>query len=136
MKLEGLSGHLKSNKDPSQIMYPPGNKAEFKGTDRLERLEMWEYLRNVSSCAPWKSPEEFLIIPSKPMKLATSLNDKNQYIKQLNQTARYHEFISNRQPQIYDDFWHNQKYIHFISKPSLGLRLLQPFYTFIYFQNN
>ena len=135
MKLEGLTGHLKSNKDPTQTMFPPGKKAEFKGTDRLERIAMWDYLRNVSSCPTWKSPEEFLVIPSKPMKLETTNSDEHKYIKKLNTTFRYRDFESTRHPQLYDDYWHNQKYIHFISKPSLGLRLLQPFYTFIYFES-
>lgn len=135
MQLEGITGHLKSNKMPYSILYPPKNKTEFKGTDRIERNLMWDYLRNVSSCPLWKSPEEFIIIPSQPMKLETSLQFKNNFIKNENRTKRYKNFVSLRKPQLYDDYWHHQKFIHFISKPSANLRLLQPWYTFLYFQD-
>jgi hypothetical protein len=47
LQREALTGHLG--------MYPPGNKTTFQGMDRADRLLMWDYLRNVSTCPKWKS---------------------------------------------------------------------------------
>lgn len=37
--------------------------------------------------------------------------------------------------RYYDDGLQQQRYIHFISKPALDLRLLEHFYTFLHFQD-
>ena len=59
MRREALTGHLTRRRDgegrPPEVLYPPGNKSVFDGTDREDRLRMWGYLRNVSACPPWKS---------------------------------------------------------------------------------
>jgi hypothetical protein len=36
---------------------------------------------------------------------------------------------------VYDEYLQQQRFIHFISKPSLELRLLEHFYTFLHFQD-
>ena len=41
----------------------------------------------------------------------------------------------DRKPQYYNNHWHSQKVIHFISKPAWGYRLLEHFYTYIHFED-
>lgn len=124
MEREAITGHLKVNN--SSPLYPPGNKTVFIGTERDDRLAMWAYLRQIAACPAWKSMEEFLVIPASPV---SSRSEKN-----LNLT-RLMAFAANRTAQFYDSFWQNQKVIHFISKPELGYRLLEHFYTFLYFED-
>jgi len=40
-----------------------------------------------------------------------------------------------REPVYYDSYWHDQPYLHFISKPGIGLRLLEHFYCWIHFED-
>lgn len=141
MEREAITGHLSRQWDfhnygigiEGEVMYPPGNKTEFVGTIRDDRLAMWDYLRNVTTCAPWKSPEEFIILPSKP--LSATQNGTKYFVNNVNHTKRYRDFEASRQSIVYDSFWHEQKVIHFISKPAIHLRLLQPFYTFMFFED-
>jgi hypothetical protein len=48
---------------------------------------------------------------------------------------RLGNFTGTRKAYFYDDYWIQQKNIHFISQPEIGLRLLEHFYTFIHFQS-
>ena len=125
---EGVTGHLKRNSDSTTYL-PPGNKTIFDGTDRFERKEMWYYLRNVSSCPEWKSMFEFLVIPFAPGVNSSLLANASYYEK------RRTEFAAERIPCYYDEYWQNQKFLHFISDPSSGLRLLEHFYTFLHFED-
>ena len=92
---------------------------------------MWEYLRSTSACPKWKGLSEFLVIPYAPNVNTSNLPtpEKLKYQKNLN------IFSAGRKAKYYDLYWQNQKNIHFISKPGLGYRLLEHFYTFIYFEN-
>ncbi len=136
MEKEGITGHMtrynSDGKVTNEIMYPPGNKTVFIGTVRDDRLSMWYYLRNVSACPAWKSMEEFVVIPPGP-----NINVTTKYPPKI--AAKYHEtltkFASKRKPVYYDEYWQQQKFVHFISKPELGFRLLEHFYTFIYFED-
>jgi hypothetical protein len=49
METEALQGRLVSPAS-GKVMYPPGMRSEFIGTDRDDRNLMWEYLRNATSC--------------------------------------------------------------------------------------
>lgn len=58
------------------------------------------------------------------------LSNSAEYDKKLNR------FAAGRSPVYYDAYWHEQKVIHFISKPGAGYRLLEHFYTFIHLQDD
>jgi hypothetical protein len=86
MQREAVSGHMTRNNAGVEVLFPPGNQTLFRGTEREERLRMWEYLRNVSSCPQWKfvlikvnsstlnilylscfrNLKDFLVIPPRP----------------------------------------------------------------------
>ena len=110
-------------KTSKQVLYPPGNKTNFEGTIREDRWAMWFYLRNVSALPTWKCMYEFVAIPAKPQQNMSKSSE------------RFTTFAAKREGIIYDTYWHEQKVIHFVSKPELGLRLLEHFYTFIYFED-
>ncbi|RYG66531.1 hypothetical protein EON64_09565 [archaeon] len=128
LQREAVAGHLR-NRSTHLVQFPPGNKTVFNTMEREERWAMWAYLRDVSACPPWKSMHEFLVIPSGPHdnRSATDLSEPEQ--------QRLAAFAANRTAMYYDDDWQNEPYLHFISKPELGYRLLEHFYTFIYFEN-
>lgn len=130
MQREAVTGNLVRNDDNS-ILYPPGNKTEFIGTDKIDRNLMWDYLRNVSECPLWKCMKEFVVIPPSPGLNVSLLPpiQSNEYKRKLD------EFGAGRKPNWYDDYLQNKKIIHFISKPGLGYRLLEHFYTFIHFED-
>ena len=125
MRREAVSGHLTLN-DSVTIEYPPGNKTDFSGTDRIQRNLMWNYLRAVAACPRWRGMKQYLIIPRGPY--ANEVYDEVAL-------KRQHLFAGTRTPVYYDKYWHSQRVIHFISKPAENLRLLQHFYTFLYFDN-
>jgi hypothetical protein len=65
MQAEAVTGHLRHN-IKGDITYPPNNKTEFEGTNREDRLAMWEYLRNVTNCPTWEPMTDFVILPPRP----------------------------------------------------------------------
>jgi hypothetical protein len=136
MSTEAITGRLlhKETKVPTK---PPGGRTEFIGTNRDDRNLMWEYLRNVTSCPPWKGMRDFLVIPPRPG-LNTSLlpsAEAGDYDKRMNTFAGDKRYGMERHAQFYDTYWHDQHVIHFISKPAWGYRLLEHFYTYIHFQD-
>jgi hypothetical protein len=128
MAKEGVTGGLRRT-DNNLIQLPPGNKTEFIGTVRDDRLSMWEYLRNVTTCPTWKCMKEFVVIPPGPGVNVTFLENADEYKRKLD------IFAVNRQPRYYDNKYFDKKVIHFISKPGEGFRLLEHFYTFIHFED-
>ena len=133
MKREAVTGHFTNQSDPTSttILYPPGNKTVFNGANRNDRNAMWEYLRTIAACPPWKPMKQYLIIPPAP-------SIKNFYTSEKNkkEVERRREIsAAGRDPRMYDEYWQSQKVIHYISKPGLGYRLLQHFYTFIHFDD-
>mmetsp|Transcript_6259 Transcript_6259/g.9354 ORF Transcript_6259/g.9354 Transcript_6259/m.9354 type:complete len:451 (-) Transcript_6259:1628-2980(-) len=125
--------HLNSSGPPPSAgpLYPPGNRTVFQGSERTERLLLWDYLRNVSACPQWKNLKDFLVIPPRPG-LNTSLlgpAEAAEYQRRVDVAA------AGRRARYNNDFWQRQQYIHFVSKPSLDLRLLEHFYTFLHFQD-
>jgi hypothetical protein len=131
LRKEGLTGKLIKNHGDNSILYPPHKKVIFDGTDRNERLLMWEYLRNVTTCPKWQCMTEFLVIPPGPGIITSQLPPllANKYQHRLT------HFAANRTAIYYDEYWEKQKVIHFISKPGAGYRLLEHFYTYIHFQD-
>lgn len=131
MAREAVTGGLK-NLTTSQIAYPPHNKTVWDATERAERLAMWDYLRGVGACPKWKCMKDFLVVPPAPGMNTSHLPPA--------QAAPYKKkldiFAAKRNAVYYDEYWHSQKVIHFISKPGLGYRLLEHFYTFIHFQDD
>ena len=112
--------------------YPPGNKTVFNGEERLERLAMWDYLRSVGSCPTWKALKEFVVIP-----VAPGVNVSEYAPEKAKPYIQKRElFSAGRTARFYDDYWQQQKLIHFISKPGMGYRLLEHFYTFIHFEDD
>ena len=61
MENVALKGKLISPKS-GKVSYPPSMRSEFVGTDRDDRNLMWEYLRNATSCPPWKGMRDYLVI--------------------------------------------------------------------------
>jgi hypothetical protein len=116
-----------------RVLYPPGNKTIFVNTERDERLSLWEYLRNVSAAPKWQTMTEFVVIPPRPgfnfSTDATSAAERQRYEEQLA------AFAADRSPVFYDRYWHEQKIVHFVSKPGAGYRLLEHFYTYLHFQD-
>lgn len=146
---EGVTGHLHRN-DSSLPLYPPGNKTAFLGMARDERLSLWAYLRQIAACPKWKSLEEFLIIPAHPSNRKSDgnsnlnhtesafdfkLNFKRNANFNINLTPALRAYAANRTGLVYDSYWQEQQVIHFISKPEWGYRLLEHFYTFLYFED-
>jgi hypothetical protein len=70
--------------------------------------------------------EEFVIIPPAPGVNTSLLPNAGEY------AHRLELFSAGRKENMYDDNWQRQHVIHFISKPGLGFRLLEHFYTLIY----
>ena len=134
MALEGVTGRLRRAND-SQPQLPPGNRTKFDGTDRDDRNLMWEYLRNVTSCPPWKGMADYVVIPPFPGFNSSLSPYAQQYRKRSLVFAGDPKFGATRQPSFYDLHWHEQHVIHFISKPGLGYRLLEHFYTFLHFED-
>jgi hypothetical protein len=130
MAKEGVTGHLYSRANPKRVMYPPGNKTEFVATDRFQKWSMWYYLRNVSGCPDWKNMYEYLVIPEGPGINGSLVAEREPY------KSRQLLYSANRKPQYYDEFWQQQKVIHFISQPELGYRLLEHFYVFLHFHDS
>ena len=131
---EGVTGHLRRHND-TEVELPPGNRTKFDGTVRDDRLLMWEYLRNVSSCPTWKSMAEYVVIPPFPGFNSTLSLYAQQYKKRSLVFAGDPKYGATRRPVFYDLYWHQQRSVHFISKPALGLRLLEHFYTFLHFED-
>lgn len=134
MALEGVTGHLRRSND-SIVQLPPGNKTTFDGTDRIDRNLMWEYLRNVTACPPWKGMADYVVIPPFPGFNSSKSPYAQQYRKKSLIFAGDPKFGATRLPRFYDVYWHQQHVIHFISKPGLGYRLLEHFYTFLHFED-
>jgi hypothetical protein len=115
--------------------------------ETLITIQIQLFFRNISACPPWKSPEEFLIVPSRSSLQSAIEHETNPQFDTYKEKVdgivaeetlkvRYQNFHANRTAVLYDSYWDSQKVIHFISKPELGLRLLEPFYTYIYFQDD
>ena len=111
------------------MQLPPGNKTEFIGTARDDRLAMWGYLRNVTFAPRMKCMKEFVVIPPAPGVNVSLLPGAAEYAKQRD------IFAAKRAPVYYDETWHREKVIHFVSSPGDGFRLLEHFYTFIHFED-
>jgi hypothetical protein len=110
---EAITGNL-YKQTTGKPYYPPQNKTEFVATIREERLSMWEYLRNVSACPGWKAMKDFLIIPPRPgMNTSLLKNEEERKIYE----KKIDVFAAGRTAYYYDDYWHSQKVIHFISRP-------------------
>ena len=116
--------------------YPPGNVSSFRGTIAKERNVMWDYLRNATTCPPWKCMREYLVIPRFPGFNASEDEAAAEYAKRQLVFAGDPKFGMTRTARVYDAYWHTQKVIHFISKPGSGHRLLQHYYTFLHFQDS
>jgi hypothetical protein len=134
MSKQGVTGLLRRSSD-GQVMYPPGNKSSFDGTDREDRNAMWEYLRNVTSCPPWKGMADYVVVPPFPGFNSSKSPFAKQYAKKSLVFAGDPKYGATRLPRFYDVYWHQQPVIHFISKPGMGYRLLEHFYTFIHFED-
>jgi len=135
--LEAQPGNLFHNKNHERTPPPPGCDGT-SGVDRDKRNQLWEYLRNVSSCPPWKGMKDYLVIPPRPgMNTTTDLPpaEAADYDKRSQLFAGDKRYGMDRKPKVYDKYWHEQKVIHFISKPAWGYRLLEHFYTYIHFQD-
>lgn len=128
MEKEGITGGLRKQAS-EEVMYPPGNKTLFIGTERDDRRAMWMYLRNVSALPTWKCMHEFVIIPFAPGVNVTTLPDADVYKERLD------KFAASRTAYYYDDWWQEQKVIHFEASPTGGFRLMEHFYTFIHFED-
>lgn len=126
---EAITGHLRDN-HTHEIIFPPENRTEFVGTIRDDRLLMWDYLRNSSSCPWWKSTKDYVVIPSRDSIALRSFSTGPRVI-----SNREKIFAAGRNSVVYDQFWQEQKTVHFISKPAWDLRLLEHFYTFIFFES-
>ena len=133
MKREGVTGHLTLN-DSTTIVYPPGNKTIFNGAKKEDRNSMWEYLRKVAACPPWRPMRQYLVMPAAPG--VNLCNDTNVTLGEQEECkARREISAATREPRFYDEYWQQQQVVHFISKPGLGYRLLQHFYTFLHFDD-
>ena len=67
----------------------------------------------------------------------TSLLPAPEAEEYANASARFagdKRYGMDRHAQVYDDYWHAQHVVHFISKPAWGYRW-QNFYTYIHFQD-
>lgn len=130
MRLEAVQGKLR-NQSTGQVAYPPDNKTVFDATTPKERLLMWDYLRWVGACPKWQGMDDFLIIPPAPGVNVSLLapHEARPYLD------RRKAFGAGRRAVFYDDHWQSQRLIHFISKPGMGYRLLDHFYTFILFED-
>lgn len=127
MRREAITGHL-SKINSTEPYYPPGNQTVFEATLRSQRLSMWEYLRNVTACPKWQALTQFLAVPAHP-------GDDHPDLSNPDTAKRQFLFAANRTAIYYDRYWQEQKVIHFISKPGDGYRLLDHFYTYIFFEN-
>lgn len=129
MQREAITGHL-FRPSENQPYYPPKNRTVFLGTEREERLAMWDYLRNVSSCPLYQCMKEFLVIPVGPGVNVSTFSNAKEYEEKAT------VFAAGRSAKYYDEELQTQKVIHFISKPGLGYRLLEHFYTFMHFEDD
>jgi hypothetical protein len=129
MLREAIPGHLTLN-DTVTVKYPPGNQTRFEGFKKLDRNNLWDYLRVVAACPPWRPMKQYLVFPAGPGVDLCVAGDDVVKCKERREIA-----AATREAYFYDEHWQNQKVIHFISKPGLGYRLLQHFYTFLHFDD-
>ena len=137
IELEAKTGHLVHNK-LGKVTYPPPGCDGTSGVEKDKRDQLWDYLRNVTSCPPWKGMKDYLVIPPRPgMNTSTDVSpaEAAEYDRRSRLFAGDKRYGMDRQAKVYDDYWHQQKVIHFISKPAWGYRLLEHFYTYIHFQD-
>jgi len=130
LQREGRTGALHRNTAPFDALFPPENKTVFDLSIRAEKRALWFYLRNATACPPWRSMTEFLVIPAIPGQAhyaATQFSASTQ--------SRLAAFSANRTANYYNTTWQQAKVIHFISQPELDLRLLEHFYTYLFFQD-
>jgi len=134
LRREAVTGQLR-HAVSGLPFYPPGNRSNFSGTVPRERNAMWDYLRNATACPPWKCMREYLVIPRHPGFNSSMDPAAEQFHKREVLFAGDPKFGMKRERQIYNEFWHSKKVVHFISKPGTGHRLLQHFYTFLHFED-
>lgn len=100
-------------------------------------------VRNVSICPLWIGMKEFLVIPSHPntlnqpksFKYVVSNSNSSDSSNSNTISGSLSVFAAKRDVTYYNNYYQSAKNIHFISKPGLGYRLLEHFYTFLYFED-
>jgi hypothetical protein len=162
LEREGITGQLHStNSSAGAPLYPPHNKTSFNFNNRTEKLMLWDYLRNVGVCPPWRGLEDTVVLPLRPHarmsyydalprssyydhfneSLTTATNSivYNDSLLTSSEIEIYKERIlshsKGRGVHYYNDYYSTRKVLHFISKPELGYRILEHFYTFIHFED-
>mmetsp|Transcript_18206 Transcript_18206/g.16498 ORF Transcript_18206/g.16498 Transcript_18206/m.16498 type:complete len:673 (+) Transcript_18206:3-2021(+) len=120
-------------------------KSENRGNDPI--ISLYDYLSNYTTDGLIESNEinknlyTYLTNQSIDLNNNLSIYSSIYYSKYLTNQSIYIEsesqkiFSSKRIANYYDNYWQSQRYIHFISNQALDLRLLEHFYTFLYFED-
>lgn len=140
LQREGASGRLFNRSDPVAArlhtpLYPPGNRTVVRGDKREERWAMWDYLRAVSACPTWNCNKQYLVLQRDIDFVNTTQRALQGDALAQDIIRRERVFAGTRSPVYYDRRWHEERVVHFISKPEAGYRLLQHWYTFMFFED-
>lgn len=122
------------------VVYPPKNSSVHNCGVREQRWAVFEYLREIGACPKFKGFKEFVAIPRTPtynyveeLRHNPSGSKEHRIAKAVKR--RFNAFADVRAAQYYSRYWQKQKVIHFISKPELGFRLMDHFYSFVFMED-
>ena len=149
LEQEAMTGRLidKSTRRPS---FPPGNRTDWNGESGKGMKVLHEWLRNVALVPQWKPDRCVVAIPSAHGADATSaLEEAHKQIKEevfhgaadapvpvgAPLKERMREMLNGRDLCIYNEAMQKESIVHFVSAHKLGLRLLIPFYAFLFFED-
>ena len=123
------------------VAYPPKNKTVHDCGIREVKWALFHYLREIGASPKIKSYKEFIAFPmSKNFQFQAVLNSSKQMHTQAYKTAldiekRQKIFAGDRKSKYYNNYWNKQKVIHFITHPEMGYRLMEHYYTMIFFDD-
>ena len=132
---------LVPSKVPPMIAYPPKNRTVHDCGVREVKWALFHYLREVGACPKFKAYKEFIAFPvSRTFRHQAVLNSSEhmhtpQYKQALDIEKRQRVFAGDRRARYYGQYWAKQKVVHFITHPEEGYRLMEHFYTMIFFDD-
>lgn len=122
------------------VLYPPGNRTEFNCGHRETRWALFAYLRGVGAAPKFQAYHNYIAIPRTSEynfqeELKRHPRHSKEYARALEIQNRQKVYAGDRKAHYYSAYWQKQKVIHFISRPELGYRLMDHFYTFIFMED-
>lgn len=123
------------------VVYPPKNRTVHDCGIREEKWALFHYLRDIGASPKFQSYKEFIAFPKyshfnhlvELNKTADTNSERYRFAKDVRK--RIGVFAGARTARYYSEYWQKQKVVHFITHPEEGYRLLEHFYSFIFFDD-